>query len=194
MTSRASALLAAAAVAVFAGSGLAYLPAGYALRYATVAFGGRPGTALALPLALLAAFAHEAAVRGALYGAVRGRLPAGFAAVAVSLAGCLAPLAARLVLLPVPSVPAWLVAGQGFFVELPLSFGLTWMALGTGRWTAGAAALALLWAGRLLLVPTYHGASLPLLEVVAAAVAAAAVAAVLHRPLAPHREALEGLS
>ena len=58
----------------------------------------------------------------------------------------------------------------------------------------GGAALFLLWAGRILVVPTFRGAPVPLLEVLAALLVPLVVALVLHRPLAPHREALEGLS
>ena len=40
----------------------------------------------------------------------------------------------------------------------------------------------------------FHGSPVPTLEILAAILAAAVVALVLHGPLTPHREALEGLT
>ena len=188
-------ILPALAVAAFLAAAYAWLPVARFLRYATVALFTRPASwALALLPALVVVALHEALVRGLLYGALRGRVRVGFAAPAAAFAGALAPVAARYVLFPFPAVPTPLVLGQALFVELPLSLALCLLALGTGSWKPGAAALWLLWAARILVVPTFRGAPVPILEVLAALLVPLVVALVLHRPLAPHREALEGLS
>jgi len=183
------------AVLAFLAAALSYLPVARALRYATIAFFTRPASwHIALPFVVLVAFLHEALVRGVLYGALRCRVPVGFGAPLAALAGVVAPVAARLWLFPFPAVPWPLVLGQAVVAELPLSLALCLLALGTGRWLPGGFALALLWISRIVIVPTFHGSPVPTLEILAALLAAAVVALVLHRPLTPHREALEGLS
>jgi hypothetical protein len=188
-------VLPAVAVLAFLAAAFAFLPVGYSLRYATVALFTRPASwHLGLLLALPAAILHEWLVRGLLYPRVRARVRVGFAAPAVALAGAVVPVAVRYVLFPFPAVPTPLVLGQALFVEYPISLALCFFALGTDGWKTGAAALFLLWAGRVLVVPTFHGAPVPILEVLAALLVPLVVALVLHRPLTPHREALEGLS
>lgn len=188
-------VLPALAVLAFLASALVYLPAARVLRFATIAFFTRPAAwHLALLLALPAVFLHEALVRGLLYGKLRRKVRVGFAAPLAALAGVVVPGAVRLWLFPFPAVPWPLVAGQAVLVELPLSFALCLLALGSGRWVPSGAALFLLWAARVAVVPTFRGAPVPTFEILAALLAPLAVALVLHRPLAPHREALEGLS
>ena len=188
-------ILPALAVLGFLAAALSYLPAARALRYATLAVLTRePAWHLGLLLALPAAFLHEALVRGFVYGRLRGRLRVGFAAPAVALLGALVPVAARYVLFPFPAVPTPLVLGQALFVEYPISLALCLLALGTGGWKTPGAALFLLWAARIVVVPTFRGAPVPILEALVALLVPLVVALVLHRPLAPHREALEGLS
>lgn len=188
-------VLPAAAVLAFVAAALAYLPVARVLRYATIAFFTRPAAwHLALVPALLAVALHEALVRGLLYGKLRAKVRVGFAAPVAALAGALVPVAARYLLFPFPAVPTPLVLGQALFVEYPISLALCLFALGSGSWRPGAAALFLLWAARIAVVPTFRGAPVPILEVLAALLVPLVVALVLHRPLAPHREALEGLS
>ena len=189
------AFLPAVAVLAFLVAAFLYLPVGYALRYATVALLTRPAAwHLGLLLVLPAALLHEWLVRGLLYPRVRGKVQVGFGAPLVALPGALVPVAARWFLFPYPAVPAWLVVGQLLFVEYPISLALCLLALGTDGWKTSGAALFLLWAGRILIVPGFHGAPVPILEVLAALLVPLVVALVLHRPLTPHREALEGLS
>ena len=183
------------AVLAFLAAALSYLPAARLLRYATIALFARPAAwhaalLLAIPVVLL----HEKLVRGLLYGALRARVRPGFGAPLAAFAGAVLPLAVRLFLFRFPAVPWPLVAGQAFLVELPLSFALCLLALGTGGTRASSVALLLLWAARVVVVPTFRGSPLPTLEILAAILAAVVVPLVLHRPLAPHREALEGLS
>ena len=182
------------AVLAFLAAAFAYLPVARALRYATIAVLTRPAAwHWALLLALPAALLHEAVVRGALYGRVRSRVRVGFAAPVVALAGAVVPVALRLWLFPFPAVPWPLVAGQALLVELPISLALCLLALGSGRWLPGGVALFLLWTARIVVVPTFRGGPVPTLEILAALLVPLAVALVLHRPLTPHREALEGL-
>lgn len=188
-------ILPALAVVAFVAAALSFIPVARALRYATVSFFTRPaewhlGLLLALPVVLL----HEALVRGRLYGALRARVRPGFGAPIAAFAGLLLPVAARLWLFPFPAVPFPLVLAQAVVVELPLSLALCILALGTGRWQPGAAALFLLWTARVVVVPFFRGSPVPTLEIFAAFLAVGVVLLVLHRPLAPHREALEGLS
>ena len=188
-------ILPALAVVAFLAAAYAWLPLARVLRYATVAVFTRPAAwHLALLPALLAVALHELLVRGLLYGALRSKLRVGFAAPTVALVGAIVPVAARYLLFPFPAVPTPLVLGQALFVEYPISLALCLLALGTGSWKTSAAALYLLWAARILVVPTFRGAPVPILEVLAALLVPLVVALVLHRPLAPHREALEGLS
>ena len=188
-------ILPALAVVVFLAAALCFIPVARVLRYATVAFFTRPASwHLALLVALPAAFLHEALVRGRLYGWLQGKVRVGFAAPLAAFAGVLVPVALRLWLFPFPAVPRPLVVGQALFVELPISLALCLLALGSGRTLPCGAALFLLWAARVLVVPTFRGAPVPVMEVLAALLVPLAVALVLHRPLTPHREALEGLS
>lgn len=187
--------LAALAAVAFLAAALSYLPAARALRFATVSFFTRPAAwHLGLLLALPAALLHEKVVRGLLYSKLRGTVRVGFAAPLAALAGVVVPVAVRLWLFRFPSVPWPLVAGQALLVELPLSLALCLFALGAGRWTPCGTTLFLLWAARVVVVPTFHGAPVPTLEILAALLVPLVVALVLHRPLAPHREALEGLT
>ncbi len=183
------------AVLAFLAAALSYLPVARGLRYATIAFFTRPSSwYIALPFVFLLAVLHEALVRGVLYDGLRRRVRVGFGAPLVALAGVVAPVAVRLWLFPFPAVPWPLVLGQAVVAELPLSLALCLLALGTGRWLPGGIALALLWSARIVIVPTFHGSPVPTLEILAAILAPVLVALVLHKPLAPHREALEGLS
>ena len=183
------------AVLAFLAAALSYLAAARALHYATISFFTRPAAwHVALLLAVPAALLHEKLVRGLLYGALRARVRPGFGAPLAALAGVVVPTAVRLWLFRFPAVPWPLVAAQAFLVELPLSFALCFLALATGRTLPSSAALFLLWAARVAIVPTFRGSPLPTLEILAAILAAVVVPLVLHKPLAPHREALEGLT
>lgn len=183
------------AVLAFLAAALSYLPVARALRYATIAVFTRPASwHYALPLVPLFALLHEALVRGALYGALRRRVPVGFGAPLAALVGVVAPVALRLWLFRFPAVPWPLVLGQAVVAELPLSLALSLLALATGRWLPGGVALTLLWTARIVVVPNFRGSPVPTLEVLAALLTAAVVALVLHKPLTPHREALEGMS
>ena len=188
-----AAAIAAAAAAAFVAGAFLHLPLGYLLRYARVDLLPRPFlTLLAVPLAAAAAFLHEAAIRGKLYGSLRERVTPGLAAPLAALAGTAFPLAVRLVVFPVAGVPPFLVGAHAFVVEYALSLGLTWLALGTGSTRPGAAALAALWILRISLGVRFHGAPVPLMEMGAAFAAAAAVALVLSAPLSPHRDRVMG--
>ena len=183
------------AVLAFLAAALAYLPAARALRYATISFFTRPAAwHAALLLAVPAALLHETLVRGLLYGALRARVRPGFGAPLAALAGVVVPVAVRLWLFRFPAVPWPLVAAQAFLVELPLSLALCFLALATGRTLPSSVALFLLWTARVVVVPTFRGSPLPTLEILAAILAAVVVPLVLHKPLAPYREALEGLA
>ena len=185
--------LPAAAAAVFVAAALLYLPLGYLLRYARIDLFPRPAlAAAAVPVAAAAAYLHEAAIRGKLYGSLREKVAPGLAAPLAALAGTVVPFALRLAVLPVPAVPFFLVAGHALVVEFALSLGLTWLALGSGSARPGAWALAALWVLRLSLGVRFHGGAVPLLELLAACTAAALVALVLSRPLAPHRDRVLG--
>ena len=183
----------AAAVAAFVAGAFLHLPLGYLLRYARVDLFPRPLLALAaVPLAAAAAFLHETAIRGKLYGSLRERVTPGLAAPLAALAGTVVPLAVRLSVFPVSGVPPLLVGSHAFVVEYTLSLGLTWLALGTGSTRPGAVALAALWILRAFLGVRFHGAPLPLMEMGAAFAAAALVAGVLSAPLSPHRDRVLG--
>jgi hypothetical protein len=182
-----------AAVAAFVAAASLHLPLGYLFRYARIDLFPRPFLALAaLPLAVVIAFLHEGAIRGKLYGFLQERVPPGLAAPLAALAGTALPLAARLVLFPVPGVPPLLVASHAFGVEYLLSLGLTWMALGTASTRPGTYALAALWALRLSLGVRFHGGVFPLMEMGAAGAAALLVTQVLRASLAPHRDRVLG--
>ncbi|HKC25876.1 MAG TPA: hypothetical protein VKF32_14100 [Thermoanaerobaculia bacterium] len=180
--------LAAAALVLVSSS---YLAAARLLRFATLSSTDEPPRA-ALFLAVVAACAlvHERFVRGELYTALRSSLAPGRSAPIVALVGALAPAAARFALLPRPRAPLAIAASHAFLVEALLGFGLTWLALASSTWLFSAAALTLVWAVRLFVVPVFHGGVVPLLEALAALLAALAVAGILARPLAPHRAAV----
>jgi hypothetical protein len=181
----------ALAAAAFVAVSSAYLPAAWLLRFATLPLtDAPPRAALFTGAAAVCALLHERFVRGDLYGALRGSLAPGVAAPVVALAGALVPAWARFVLLPRPRAPLAIAIGHALVVEILLGFGLTWLALGSGRWGFSAAALALVWAVRLFVVPVFHGGVVPLLEAAFALLAALSVAGVLAKPLAPHRAAV----
>jgi len=169
----------------------AYVAVARLLHYATVSVVDPIGAALLSAAAVLAlAFLHERLVRGALYGRLRRGMTAGLAAPTAALAGAVLPTLARVLLMPPPRVPLWLVGAQGFLTEFLLGLGLCWLALGSGSWIASGAALGLVFALRLLLQVTFHGGVVPLLEMLFAGLSALAVAGVLAGPLTPHRDAV----
>ncbi len=182
---------AVAAVGAFVLGALSFLPAGYALRYAALARTDRPGRAAAIAFgALLVALVHERVVRGALYGTLRAHLPAGVPAALAAVAGALVPLAARLLLFPVPGVNPVVVVTQAALVEVALSLGVCWLALATGRTLPGAIALSLVWLSRAVVVVSFRGGAVPLMEIVAALVGGWLAAWVLRDALESHRAAL----
>jgi hypothetical protein len=183
----------AVAVALFVAGAFLYLPSGYLLRYAQIDLLPRPAFALvAVPVAVVLAFAHEAVVRGFGYRSLRGAVPPGAAAPLIALAGIFVPVAVRLFLFPVERVPLPVVIGHVILVEYPLSLGLTWLALATSSTRPGSVALASLWVLRCSLGVTFHGSPVPLLEIGSAIAAAAAIALTLAGPLTPHREKVLG--
>ena len=189
---RAPALAAGAALA-FAVAALSYLPAGRFLHYAS--FSGDvelARLAWLVPLAIAGAFVFERVVRGAFYGWLRTKLPPGLAAPAVAALGAIPMAAARLVFGTHFDGPPVLGLVHAYLVAFALGLGLAWLALGTGSTLPGGAALAVVWAVKAAAPVVSHGRPVPLLELLAAAVAAAAVALVLHKSLAPHRAAMWG--
>ena len=68
----------------------------------------------------------------------------------------------------------------------------SWLALGTGATWPGGAALSAIWLVKGTVPVAFHGRPVPVLELLAAALGAVAVALVLKKPLAPHRDALWG--
>lgn len=171
----------------------AFLPLGYSLRYLTVQPRELPvSTALAVLAAIALSIPHEAFFRGFLYRSLGERMPSPAPALTIALLGTLLPLWVRLTVLPSPRVPQAVLISQAAFVEFFLSLGLTWLALGTASWIPPAAGLSVLWVMRLTLAPRFHGGVVPMMEVWAALLSTLAVALVLSRPLAPHREDLFG--
>jgi hypothetical protein len=184
---------ATAAAAVFALVALSYLPAARFLRYAS--FGGDvdlPRLFRLVPLAILGAFVLERVVRGTLYGWLRAKIPAGLGAPAVAALGAIPMVAARLAFGVRFDGPPVLGLVQGYLVAFALGLGLAFLALGTGSTVPGGAALATVWAVKAAAPVVSHGQPVPLLELAAAALAAAAAAFVLREPLAPHRDAMWG--
>ena len=108
-------------------------------------------------------------------------------------AGMVPELIARELLVH-PDVPILLLYVQGFVVEALLGLGLCWIALGTSSWIPGGVALGLLWALRLSTIVVFHGAVLPVFEMIAAAAAGGFAALALYKPLKPHRELLMGIA
>lgn len=188
-----TAVTAGTAVALFVLGSLSYLPAGYLLRYANLALTDRPGRAAAIALGALAvALLHERVVRGALYPALRVHLRAGMPAALTAVAGALVPLAARLLLFPVPGVNGVVVVTHAALVEVALSLGVCWLALATGRTLPGAIALSLVWLCRAVVVVSFKGGAVPLMEILAALAGGWLAAWVLRDVLEPHRAALLG--
>lgn len=182
-----------AAAAAFALAALSYLPAARFLHYAS--FGGDVDAGRLLwlvPLAVLGAFVLERVVRGALYGWLRRKLPAGLAAPAVAALGAIPMVAARLAFGPRFDGPPVLALVHGYLVAFALGLGLAFLALGTASTVPGGAGLAFVWVVKAAAPVVSHGRPVPLLELLAAALAAAAAALVLREPLAPHRDAMWG--
>ena len=182
-----------AAGAAFALVALLYLPAARFLHYAS--FSGDVDLArLAwlVPLAVAGAFLLERVVRGALYAWLRAHLAAGLAAPAVAALGAVPMAAARLAFGPHFDGPPILAVLHAYLLGFALGLGLALLALGTGSTVPGGAALAVVWAVKASAPAVFHGRPVPLLELLAAALAAAAVAFVLREPLAPHRNAVWG--
>lgn len=193
MPGRGGAVLSAIAVFAFLAASLSFVPAGLFLRYLSFLPAARPNLA-AVCVAVAGAVALEALVRGFLYGAWRGRFPNGAAALLVAALGALVTTTARLLALPQPDVSPVVLVPHALLVEGALSLALTWMALGTGSIAPSSAALSTLWLARLATDPVFRGPAVPALELISAILSAVVVAIVLRRPLAPHREALLGVS
>jgi len=189
---RAPALAAGAALA-FAVAALSYLPAARFLRYASFSGDVDAGRlAWLVPLAVAGAFAFERVVRGGFYRWLRGKLPAGLAAPVVAALGAIPMAAARLAFGARFDGPPVLGLVHAYLVAFALGLGLAWLALGTGSTLPGGAALAAVWAVKVAAPVVSHGRPVPLLELLAAVLAAAAAAFVLYKPLAPHRDAMWG--
>lgn len=172
---------------------LAFLPVGRLLHYATLGASERLGDfAWLAPAVVVGAFLHEALFRGAVYGALRRFLAPGFAAPCVAILGAVGLAALRVWALPAPRVSIAVIAGQAFAVEAALGFALALLALASGSFVPCGAALAALWLVRLGLHVGFRGGVVPVLEFFASLAAVAAVAAVMSRPLEPHREAALG--
>jgi hypothetical protein len=183
----------AAAAGLFCLVALSFLPLARLLRYATLRGSGRGAILIAIvPSCFVAALLYERLVRGALYGALGRRLPAGVAAPVVALLGALLPAFLRLTLFPPGPAPLPVLVGHAYFVEVGLGFGLCWLALGTGSSVPGGLALGLVWVARFSVGVTFRGGVVPLMELAAAWAAALVVAAVLSRPLTPYREEVFG--
>jgi hypothetical protein len=172
---------------------LAYLPAARALHY--LSFSGDVDVkrlAWFAPAAVLGAFLFERVVRGTFYGWLRTKLPVGLAAPAVAAIGAIPVAAARLVLAPRFEAQPALAIAHAYLVAGALGLGLAWLALGTGATWPGGAALAAIWLVKGALPVAFHGRPVPVLELLAAALASVAVAFVLEKPLTAHRDALWG--
>jgi hypothetical protein len=179
------------AAAAFALAALSYIPVARFLHYASL--GGdvdAPRLLWLVPLAVAGAFAFERVVRGAFYGWLRAKLPAGLAAPAVAGLGAIPMVAARLAFGPRFDGPPLLGLVHAYLVAFALGLGLAFLALGTRSTVPGGAALAAVWAVKAAAPVVAHGRPVPLLELLAAALAAAAAALVLREPLAPHRDAM----
>ncbi len=187
------ATLAAGAAAVLAAVSLSHLPVARFLHYLSFTGDVDLGRlAWFAPAAILGAFLFERVVRGTFYGWLRTRLPAGMAAPVVAAIGAVPVAGLRLWLAPRFAAPPFLAITHAYLVAFTLGLGLTLLALGTGATWPGGAALALIWLVKGTLPVAFHGRPVPVLELVAAALGAVAVALVLMKPLAPHRDALWG--
>jgi hypothetical protein len=172
---------------------LGYIPAARALHY--LSFTGEVDMkrlAWFGPAAVLGAFLFERVVRGALYGWLRKKLPTGMAAPAVAALGAVPVAVLRLALAPRFEAPPALAIAHAYLVACALGLGLAWLALGTSATWPGGAALAAIWLVKGALPVAFHGRPVPVLELLAAALGAVAVAFVLEKPLTPHRDALWG--
>jgi len=182
-----------AAGVVFAVAALSYLPVARFLHYASFSGDVDPvRLAWLVPLAAAGAFVFEKIVRGALYAWLRRKLPAGLAAPAVAALGAIPMVAARLAFGARFDGPPILGLVHAYLVAFALGLGLTFLALGTGSTVPGGAALAVVWSVKAAAPVISHGRPVPLLELLAAALAAASAAVVLREPLAPHRDAMWG--
>jgi hypothetical protein len=192
-TERRAPALAAGAAFAFAFVALSYIPVGRLLHYASFS-GDVDAARLAwlVPLAVAGAFVFERLVRGPFYGWLQSKLPAGLAAPAVAALGAIPMAAARLTFGARFDGPPILGLVHAYLVAFALGLGLAFLALGTGSTVPGGAALAVVWATKSAAPVVSHGRPVPLLELLAAALAAAAVAFVLRKPLAPHRDAMWG--
>ncbi|HEX2757138.1 MAG TPA: hypothetical protein VHP60_01410 [Thermoanaerobaculia bacterium] len=184
---------AAGAAAVLAVVSLSYLPGARFLHY--LSFSGDVNVSRLLwfaPAAVLGAFLFERVVRGTFYGWLRVKLPAGMAAPVVAALGAIPVAGLRLWLAPRFAAPPLLAIAHAYLVAFALGLGLAWLALGTGATWPGGAALSAIWLVKGTVPVAFHGRPVPVLELLAAALGAVAVALVLKKPLAPHRDALWG--
>ena len=184
---------AAGAAAVLAVVSLSYFPVARFLHY--LSFSGDVDVSRLLwfvPAAVLGAFVFERVVRGSFYGWLRVKLPAGMAAPVVAAVGAIPVAWLRLWLAPRFAAPPLLAMAHAYLVAFALGLGLAWLALGTGATWPGGAALAAIWLVKGTVPVAFHGRPVPVLELLAAALGAVAVALVLKKPLAPHRDALWG--
>ena len=191
MKSGVNATLAAGAAAALVLVSLVYLPAARSLHYLSFSQGVDSSRLLWFaPLAVLGAFLFERIVRGTFYGWLRKKLPAGMAAPVVAAVGAIPVVAFRLLLAPRLDAPPAIAIAHAYLVAFALGLGLAWLALGTGATWPGGAALAAIWLVKGALPVSFHGRPVPLLELLAAVLAAIVVALVLQKPLAPHRDAM----
>jgi hypothetical protein len=172
---------------------LFYLPVARFLHY--LSFSGDVNASRLLwfaPAAVLGAFLFERVVRGSFYGWLRVKLPAGMAAPVVAALGAIPVAGLRLWLAPRFAAPPLLAMVHAYLVAFALGLGLAWLALGTGATWPGGAALSAIWLVKGTVPVAFQGRPVPVLELLAAALGAVAVALVLKKPLAPHRDALWG--
>ena len=178
---------------MFALAALSYLPVARVLHYLSFSGDVVPARLVWLvPLAIAGAFAFERIVRGSLYDWLKTKLPAGLAAPAVAGLGAVPMAAARVTFGPRFDGPPILGLVHAYLVAFALGLGLAFLALGTGSTLPGGAALAAVWAVKASAPVVSHGRPVPLLELFAAALAAAAAALALRESLAPHRDAMWG--
>lgn len=184
---------AAGAAAVLAAVSLSHLPVARFLHY--LSFSGDVDLHRLLwfaPAAILGAFLFERVVRGSFYGWLRKKLPPGMAAPVVAAVGAVPIAGLRLWLAPRFAAPPLLAITHAYLVAFALGLGLAWLALGTGATWPGGTALAVIWLVKGALPVAFHGRPVPVLELLAAALGAVAVALVLKKPLAPYRDAVWG--
>ncbi len=190
---RSAPALAAVAALAFAVAALSYIPVARFLHYASFSGDVDPARlAWLVPLAIAGAFVFERVVRGGFYGWLRAKVPAGLAAPAVAALGAIPMAAARLKFGAHFDGPPVLGVVHAYLVAFALGLGLAFLTLGTGSTVPGGAALAAVWAVKAAAPVVSHGRPVPLLELLAAALAAAVAAWVLEKPLAPHRDAMWG--